>query len=149
MESVDNILYHVRAAPPTSSRTLRFRNKFQHKSCLFATADRHDSVQDWFSRYITGTCPDILSIDWGVDTVTFHVTPRLTNETYWLGILNDIRTYVYQYTLDLHWNRHPTKNCYMTRSNVKYRAHPTAITFKEIVGLRRIDITTGADNANR
>lgn len=144
---VDNILYHVRAAPPSNSRTLRFRNKFQHKSCLFATANEGESVRDWFSRHITATYPFVESLEWSADVLCITFSNDMPPDTDWMSVLGNIKTYVYRYNLDIHWNKHPTKNCYMTRSNVKYRANPKAITFLDAIQNRRIDIKFGATHA--
>lgn len=143
MGQIDNVLFHVRAAPPSKNRTLRFRNKFQHKSCLFASASRQESIEDWFSRYITATYPIVKSITWGIDTVHITVSDSDAVDIDWLELLRAKTTYVYQYTLDMRWNRHPTKNCYMTRSNVKYRVNPSPITFTDVIQGRHLDIKLG------
>ena len=141
MGTLDNTLFHVRAAAPSKARTLRFRNKFQHKSCLFATANKDEAVKDWFSRFITSKYPEVKSIEWHTDQVVMNVDTSVEPPS--LEQLIDIKTYVYQYSLDVNWNKHPTKNCYMTRTNTKYRINPESITFKDALKGRPLKTYSG------
>lgn len=129
MGTLDNIVFHVRATPPSKTRTLRFRNKFQHKSYLFATANKEEAIKDWFGRFIASKYPETKSIEWNADRVVIQITNPL--RTISLDPLLDIKAYIYQYSLDVNWNKHPTKNCYMTRTNTKYRNNPESITFRD------------------
>lgn len=122
-----DILYHVRGgAPAKGVRSLRFRNTFQGFSCLIASANKHHAIRDWFSRYIACTYPFIRELKWNDQGQLVGVLINgMSNEPLWHSnkeSIFGIKVYVYKYILDQKWNRHPFKDCYMTRGNVRYKS---------------------------
>lgn len=120
MGKVKNHLYHVRGSVPTpGARTLRFRNTFKGLSCLFAASDKDRAIQEWFSRFLTSTYGTVSKVIWTDTEIHVHVN----KQTQWEKInfeLQRTRAHVYTFILDDNWNRHPEKDCYITRSNVHY-----------------------------
>lgn len=118
--TIQHQLFHVRgSAPSPGARTLRFRNTFRQLSCLLAISDKTRSVQDWYSRFLTSTYGTVSKVTW-TDT---EIQVYITREEHWQRILNElqsVRAYMYVFILDERWNKHPDKDCYFTRSNVRY-----------------------------
>lgn len=113
-------LYHVRGSEPTKgARTLRFRNTFQNMSCLTASIDRGRAIKEWWARHITSTYRSIKKITFidnvmQIELAKVETWPKISEE------LNRVKAWVYKFPMDDRWDKHPTKDCYMTRKNVFY-----------------------------
>lgn len=120
-----DVLYHVRGAAPIKGvNTLRFRNKFQGYSCLFASPREPQAIADWFSRYVTGSYSYISALQWNEAGQLIGIIINDMSKSVQFAIdrpkIMQTLLYVYTFNLDEKWNKHPSKDCYMTRSNVRY-----------------------------
>lgn len=126
-------LYHVRGSEPSKdARTLRFRNSFQNMSCLIATVDCDRAVREWWARHITSTYRSIKKITFTEDVMQIEIT----NLQGWVQIsdeLNRVRAWIYTFSMDDRWDKHPTKDCYMTRKNVFYDKETQSVEFKDFI----------------
>jgi hypothetical protein len=141
MGKVTYHLYHVRGSAPTSgARTLRFRNTFKGLSCLFAASDRDRAIQEWYSRFLTSTYGSVSKVIWTDTEIQIHVSKQM----HWDKIdaeLQRVKAYVYTFKLDDNWNRHPEKDCYITRSNVHYdKASVQSVDFTTAITGRQLKI---------
>lgn len=148
---VNETLYHVRAAAPAkgAARTLRFRNRFQGYSCIFASPVENIAITEWFSRYITGKYTYIRKLHWddqghliGIDISDESDMDKWLADR--LAILQSA-LYVYTYNLDEKWNKHPTKDCYMSRSNVRYNRNVKPIALYNLIGAK-LNISTRSNH---
>lgn len=133
-----DVLYHVRgAAPIKGANTLRFRNKFQGYSCLFASPREAQAVADWFSRYVTGSYSYISALRWNDAGQLIGITINDMSKSAQFEIdrakIMQTMLYVYTFNLDDKWNKHPTKDCYMTRSNVRYNRDVKMISLYNLI----------------
>lgn len=140
-----DILYHVRGSGPVKgTRTLRFRNTFQGYSCLIASPDKDRAARDWFSRYITGRYPYIKGLNWDDQGNLVGISINgMSNESKWnLDSKNILSTglFIYKFNLDDKWNKHPFKDCYMTRGNVKYFNDVKYLTLESLLNNKNLTI---------
>lgn len=126
-------LYHVRGSQPAKgARTLRFRNSFQNMSCLIATTDRNRGVREWWARHITSTYHSVKKITFTKDSM--HI--EITNVNNWESIATElahVKAWIYIFTMDDRWDKHPTKDCYMSRKNVFYDKVTQSVGFNDFI----------------
>ena len=61
---------------------------------------------------------------------------EITNLQGWVKIsdeLNRVRAWIYTFSMDDRWDKHPTKDCYMTRKNVFYDKETQSVEFKDFI----------------
>lgn len=139
------ILYHVRGGGPIKgSRTLRFRNKFQGHSCLIASPKENLAVRDWFNRHLVCKYPYIRNTIWDKDGKFVGVMLNsVSNNPQWQldkSSILDTVVHVYTFMIDHRWNKHPFKDCYITRANVKYNRNVTALTLASLLNNENFSI---------
>lgn len=140
-----DILYHVRGSGPIKGvRTLRFRNRFQGLSCLIASPDKNHATRDWFSRYITGHYPYIQKLNWDERGNLIGISINgMSNEPKWnvdKSTILKTGLYIYKYYLDDKWNKHPFKDCYMTRGSVRYSNDVKFLTLESLMNSKNLTI---------